>query len=124
MRPLLQVQTFLYQWIRWWRNNSCQLHPVLIFLIAYNVDTLDRTIGERRHIVTVELSVRPVDISSTTDSCKSAFTEEDGEQLSQEIKDAVENGVQSSYLQGSTDSSHLFSFFRAPENGCLSLTRN
>ncbi|XP_018528475.1 ribosome-releasing factor 2, mitochondrial [Lates calcarifer] len=67
---------------------------------ASATDTLDRTIGERRHIVTVELSVRPVDISSTTDSCKSAFTEEDGEQLSQEIKDAVENGVQSSYLQG------------------------
>ncbi|GAA6219261.1 ribosome-releasing factor 2, mitochondrial [Lates japonicus] len=67
---------------------------------ASATDTLDRTIGERRHIVTVELSVRPVDISSTTDSCESAFTEEVGEQLSQEIKDAVENGVQSSYLQG------------------------
>ncbi|XP_071322741.1 ribosome-releasing factor 2, mitochondrial [Trachinotus anak] len=66
---------------------------------ASATDTLDRTVGERRHVVTVELAVRPVDIS-TTGSCEFAFTEEAGGKLPQEVKDAVENGVHSSYLQG------------------------
>ncbi|XP_034094815.1 ribosome-releasing factor 2, mitochondrial [Gymnodraco acuticeps] len=59
-------------------------------------ETLDRTIGERRHVVTVELAVTPLDSSS----CEFAFTEELGPKLSAEIKEAVENGVQSAYLQG------------------------
>ncbi|XP_010783340.1 ribosome-releasing factor 2, mitochondrial [Notothenia coriiceps] len=59
-------------------------------------ETLDRTIGERRHVVTVELAVTPLDSSS----CEFAFTEELGAKLSAEIKEAVENGVQSAYLQG------------------------
>ncbi|XP_076614186.1 ribosome-releasing factor 2, mitochondrial [Chaetodon auriga] len=63
-------------------------------------DTVDRTIGERRHVVTVELAVKPVDIFSSGGSCEMAFTEELGGQLSTEMKEAVENGVQSSYLQG------------------------
>ncbi|XP_040012868.1 ribosome-releasing factor 2, mitochondrial isoform X2 [Xiphias gladius] len=66
---------------------------------ASTTDTLDRTVGERRHVVTVELAVRPVDISSTVGSCELAFTEKVGRQLPQEMKDAVENGVHSSYLQ-------------------------
>ncbi|KAF0038907.1 hypothetical protein F2P81_009391 [Scophthalmus maximus] len=65
---------------------------------ASTADTLDRTFGERRHVVTVELGVRPVD--SASGSCDFAFTEEVEGKLSQEMKDAVENGVQSSYLQG------------------------
>uniref|UniRef100_A0A667ZW12 Elongation factor G2 n=1 Tax=Myripristis murdjan TaxID=586833 RepID=A0A667ZW12_9TELE len=68
---------------------------------ASATDTLDRTIGERRHIVTVELAVSPVeDSSSMGSSCDFAFEEEVEEQLSPEVKDAVENGLQSSYLQG------------------------
>ncbi|XP_059213716.1 ribosome-releasing factor 2, mitochondrial isoform X2 [Centropristis striata] len=63
-------------------------------------DTLDRTIGERRHIVTVGLAVAPLDISATGDSCEVAFTEELAAQLPPEMKEAVENGVNSSYLQG------------------------
>ncbi|XP_033951406.1 ribosome-releasing factor 2, mitochondrial [Pseudochaenichthys georgianus] len=59
-------------------------------------ETLDRTIGERRHVVAVELAVTPLDSSS----CEFAFTEELGAKLSAEIKEAVENGVQSAYLQG------------------------
>ncbi|KAG7215338.1 hypothetical protein INR49_022575 [Caranx melampygus] len=62
---------------------------------ASATDTLDRTIGERRHVVTVELSVRPVDVSAEL-----TFTEEIREQIPQEMKEAVENGVNSSYLQG------------------------
>ncbi|XP_035040037.2 ribosome-releasing factor 2, mitochondrial [Hippoglossus stenolepis] len=67
---------------------------------ASTTDTLDRTVGERRHVVTVELAVGPVDTSSTTASCDLAFTTEVEGQLSKELKDAVENGVHSSYLQG------------------------
>ncbi|XP_019937510.2 ribosome-releasing factor 2, mitochondrial [Paralichthys olivaceus] len=67
---------------------------------ASTTDTLDRTVGERRHVVTVELAVGPADASSTTASCDLAFTKEVEEKLSQELKDAVENGVHSSYLQG------------------------
>uniref|UniRef100_A0A3Q2VEZ8 Elongation factor G2 n=1 Tax=Haplochromis burtoni TaxID=8153 RepID=A0A3Q2VEZ8_HAPBU len=63
-------------------------------------DTLDRTVGERRHVITVELAVRPVDIASVGGSCELAFTEELEGQLSAETKEAVENGVHSSFLQG------------------------
>lgn len=59
-------------------------------------DTLDRTIGDRRHVASVSLTVRPADIVS----CEVAFTEELEMQIAPEIKEAVENGVQSSYLQG------------------------
>ncbi|XP_042365156.1 ribosome-releasing factor 2, mitochondrial [Plectropomus leopardus] len=62
-------------------------------------DLLDRTVGERRHVVEVELAVAPLDISLGA-SCELAFTEELRGQLSPEIKEAVENGVHSSYLQG------------------------
>lgn len=67
---------------------------------SYNADTLDRTVGIRRHVATVELAVRPVDIFSAGGSCELAFTEELEGQLSPETKEAVENGIQSSYLQG------------------------
>uniref|UniRef100_A0A673C5J4 Ribosome-releasing factor 2, mitochondrial n=1 Tax=Sphaeramia orbicularis TaxID=375764 RepID=A0A673C5J4_9TELE len=60
-------------------------------------DTLDRTIGEKRHVVTVELSVRPA--ADAGGSCQVEFEEQTVE-LSPEMKEAVENGVHSSYLQG------------------------
>uniref|UniRef100_A0AAQ6A2R8 Ribosome-releasing factor 2, mitochondrial n=1 Tax=Amphiprion ocellaris TaxID=80972 RepID=A0AAQ6A2R8_AMPOC len=63
-------------------------------------DTLDRTVGERRHVVTVELAVRPVDITSVGGSCEITFTEKLEGQLLPGVKEAVENGVHSSYLQG------------------------
>ncbi|KAM9735718.1 ribosome-releasing factor 2, mitochondrial isoform 2-T2 [Menidia menidia] len=63
---------------------------------ASTTDTLDRTIGDRRHVVTVQLTVSPVD----NVSCELAFDKELDELLSPEIKEALENGVNSSYLQG------------------------
>uniref|UniRef100_A0A1A7XSC4 Ribosome-releasing factor 2, mitochondrial n=1 Tax=Iconisemion striatum TaxID=60296 RepID=A0A1A7XSC4_9TELE len=63
---------------------------------ASAADTLDRTVGERRNVATVQLTVRPAD----TTSCEVTFTEDLKTQLSSETKEAVENGVQSSYLQG------------------------
>lgn len=64
------------------------------------LDTLDRTVGDKRHVVTVELAVTPVDILSAGGTCQLAFTEEMEAQLSAETKEAVQNGVNSAYLQG------------------------
>ncbi|KAM9820917.1 ribosome-releasing factor 2, mitochondrial [Neosynchiropus ocellatus] len=59
-------------------------------------DTLDRTIGDRRHLVTVELTVTP----DSSDSCDLDITEETSAKLTADMREALENGVQSSYLQG------------------------
>lgn len=63
---------------------------------------LDRTVGERRHMVTVSVAVCPImdDSSSSLTSCEITYDEEVEEQLSPDVRDAVENGVNSSYLQG------------------------
>lgn len=50
--------------------------------------------------MTVELAVAPMDITSDGGACESAFTEEMEGLLLAEVKEAVENGVHSSYLQG------------------------
>ncbi|XP_072310588.1 ribosome-releasing factor 2, mitochondrial [Eucyclogobius newberryi] len=65
---------------------------------AKTADTLDRTIGDRRHVVTVELKVGPTD--DIGNSCKITIQKELHHQLSPDLKDAIENGVHSSYLQG------------------------
>lgn len=61
-------------------------------------DTLDRTLGDKRHVVTVELAVHALMESST--SCHMTFEEEVKTQLPADVREAVENGVQSAYLQG------------------------
>ncbi|XP_029300411.1 ribosome-releasing factor 2, mitochondrial [Cottoperca gobio] len=63
-------------------------------------ETLDRTVGERRHVVTVALTVAPLDTLTPGSSCELEFTEELGGQLSAAVKEAVENGAHSSFLQG------------------------
>lgn len=63
-------------------------------------DTLDRTLGEKRHVVTVELTVSPWEASAPgMSSCHMTYEEEIG-QISADIKEAVESGIQSAYLQG------------------------
>ncbi|KAI4893036.1 hypothetical protein NFI96_020155 [Prochilodus magdalenae] len=63
-------------------------------------DTLDRTLGEKRHIVTVELTVSPWLESAAGTSWNIAYEEEVEAQISAEVREAVDNGVQSAYLQG------------------------
>ncbi|KAM3599879.1 uncharacterized protein V6R79_013261 [Siganus canaliculatus] len=63
-------------------------------------DTLDRTVGERRHVVSAELTVSSADIFASGGSCELAFAEELKGQLSAEMQEAVENGANSAYLQG------------------------
>uniref|UniRef100_A0A8C2D432 GTP dependent ribosome recycling factor mitochondrial 2 n=1 Tax=Cyprinus carpio TaxID=7962 RepID=A0A8C2D432_CYPCA len=65
---------------------------------ATATDTLDRTLGEKRHVVTVELAVHALMESSI--SCDVTFEEEVKTQLPAVVRQAVENGVQSAYLQG------------------------
>lgn len=65
-----------------------------------DADTLDRIVGDRRHLVTVQLCVQPADILSAGGSCHVAFTEDLERLLSAETKEAVENGARSSFLQG------------------------
>uniref|UniRef100_A0A3P9JLZ7 Ribosome-releasing factor 2, mitochondrial n=2 Tax=Oryzias latipes TaxID=8090 RepID=A0A3P9JLZ7_ORYLA len=63
---------------------------------ASATNTLDRTVGERRHVVTVQLTVRPAEGAV----CEVTFTKKLEEQLTAEMKEAVKNGVDSSCLQG------------------------
>ncbi|XP_043095214.1 ribosome-releasing factor 2, mitochondrial [Puntigrus tetrazona] len=66
---------------------------------AAATDTLDRTLGDKRHVVTVDLAVHPLKNESST-SCDVTFEEDVKTQLPPDVKEAVENGVQSAYLQG------------------------
>lgn len=62
------------------------------------IDTLDRTVGDKRHLVTVELEVKPIETSSVVPVIKyAASVSEDLPKVSQE---AVENGIHSACLQG------------------------
>lgn len=109
MRSLRQVQKHTHTHLKkslWGRNCSSHQHTVLLYYS--NVDTLDRTVGERRHVATVALTVRPVDILSSSGSCEVALREELEAQLSPDLKEAVENGVHSSYLQGITERNLIF----------------
>lgn len=87
-------------------------------------DTLDRTVGERRHVVSVELAVAPRDLAAPGGSCEVAFTEELGAQLSTEIKAAVENGVNGAYLQGIISSCKPFCISIIIKQGPLLITFN
>ncbi|KAK3526908.1 hypothetical protein QTP86_004704 [Hemibagrus guttatus] len=64
-------------------------------------NTLDRTLGEKRHVVTVELTVSPWEAPAPgTSSCHMTYDEEAEAHISADIKAAVDSGVQSAYLQG------------------------
>ncbi|XP_051907126.1 ribosome-releasing factor 2, mitochondrial isoform X2 [Hippocampus zosterae] len=70
---------------------------------ASATDTLERTVGEKRHVVTVELAVRPAEeraAAASAGSCQVALAEEAAATLSEEMREAVENAVRGSYLQG------------------------
>ncbi|XP_044930439.1 ribosome-releasing factor 2, mitochondrial isoform X2 [Mustela putorius furo] len=61
-------------------------------------DTLDRTLGDKRHLVTVDLEVKPTETPSVTPIIKYApSVSEDLPKVSQE---AIENGIHSACLQG------------------------
>ncbi|KAG6930286.1 G elongation factor mitochondrial 2 [Chelydra serpentina] len=63
-------------------------------------DTLDRTIGDKRHLVTTQLGVRPWvgERSSVTPVIE--YADNFMEALQKDVQEAIENGINSSYLQG------------------------
>ncbi|XP_060617645.2 ribosome-releasing factor 2, mitochondrial [Anolis sagrei] len=64
------------------------------------VDTLDRTIGEKRHQVTIELGVRPWEgeVPATTPVIE--YSESICDSLLPELREAIETGISNSCLQG------------------------
>nr|XP_023401313.1 ribosome-releasing factor 2, mitochondrial isoform X3 [Loxodonta africana] len=61
-------------------------------------DTLDRTLGDRRHLVTIELEARPTETSSVMPVIE--YTEDVSEDLLKTSQEAIENGIHSACLQG------------------------
>ncbi|XP_021795150.1 ribosome-releasing factor 2, mitochondrial isoform X2 [Papio anubis] len=61
-------------------------------------DTLDRTLGDKRHLVTVEVEARPIETSSVTPVIE--YAESISEGLLKVSKEAIESGIHSACLQG------------------------
>nr|XP_055223798.1 ribosome-releasing factor 2, mitochondrial isoform X2 [Gorilla gorilla gorilla] len=62
------------------------------------VDTLDRTLGDKRHLVTVEVEARPIETSSVMPVIE--YAESINEGLLKVSQEAIENGIHSACLQG------------------------
>ncbi|XP_003785960.1 ribosome-releasing factor 2, mitochondrial isoform X1 [Otolemur garnettii] len=61
-------------------------------------DTLDRTLGDKRHLVTVEVEARPAETSSATPVIE--YAESVTDDLLKVSQEAIENGIHSACLQG------------------------
>ncbi|XP_051848117.1 ribosome-releasing factor 2, mitochondrial [Antechinus flavipes] len=67
---------------------------------AHATDTLDRTLGEKRHLVTVDVEVRPCAREKSEVVPVIEYAENIREELLQEFQEAIENGIRNAYLQG------------------------
>ncbi|XP_069483584.1 ribosome-releasing factor 2, mitochondrial isoform X2 [Ambystoma mexicanum] len=65
-----------------------------------STDTLDRTIGEKRHLVTVELGVRPCEEAGPVIAPIVEYSENMSAHLLTDLREAIENGIQSAFMQG------------------------
>ncbi|XP_026573788.1 ribosome-releasing factor 2, mitochondrial isoform X1 [Pseudonaja textilis] len=63
-------------------------------------DTLDRIIGEKRHQVTVELGVKPWEGEMPATAPVIEYVESINDLLHPDLREAIENGISTSYLQG------------------------
>ncbi|KAG8130984.1 hypothetical protein E2320_017607 [Naja naja] len=63
-------------------------------------DTLDRTIGEKRHQVTVELEVKPWEGEMPATAPVIEYVQSVNDLLHPDLREAIENGISTSYLQG------------------------
>ncbi|MBN3304340.1 RRF2M factor, partial [Amia calva] len=63
-------------------------------------DTLDKSIGEKRHLVTIELGVSALPENSSATASVIRYDDSVEQQLPLDVKEAIENGIQSSYFQG------------------------
>nr|XP_034955713.1 ribosome-releasing factor 2, mitochondrial isoform X2 [Zootoca vivipara] len=67
---------------------------------AKAIDTLDRTVGEKRHQVTVELGVRPWAGETSATAPVIEYAENVCDSLQPDLREAIANGIHTSYLQG------------------------
>ncbi|XP_063996855.1 ribosome-releasing factor 2, mitochondrial isoform X2 [Pogoniulus pusillus] len=67
---------------------------------AQATDILDKTVGDKRHFVTVELEVRPSEVERTTTKPIIEYAASVTEVLPKELQEAVENGITNSCVQG------------------------
>ncbi|XP_025962604.2 ribosome-releasing factor 2, mitochondrial isoform X2 [Dromaius novaehollandiae] len=67
---------------------------------AQAADTLDKTVGDKRHFVTAELEVRPRSGESATTTPVIEYAENVIELLPKELQGAIENGIANSCIQG------------------------
>lgn len=63
-------------------------------------DILDKTVGDKRHFVTVELEVRPRIVERATTKPIIEYAASVTEMLPKELQEAVENGITNSCIQG------------------------
>lgn len=61
-------------------------------------DTLDKTLGDKRHLVTVDLEVKPTQSSSVTPVIE--YAEDISEDILKTSQEAIENGIHMACLQG------------------------
>ncbi|KFM07949.1 hypothetical protein AS27_15951 [Aptenodytes forsteri] len=67
---------------------------------AQTIDTLDKTVGDKRHFVTAELEVRPRLGERATTKPVIAYAASVIEVLPKELQGAIENGIMNSCIQG------------------------
>ncbi|XP_021107335.1 ribosome-releasing factor 2, mitochondrial isoform X2 [Heterocephalus glaber] len=65
---------------------------------AHATDTLDKTLGDRQHLVSVELEARPGETPSVTPVIE--YADSVSRDLLKDSQEAVENGIHSACLQG------------------------
>ncbi|KAK2505098.1 hypothetical protein MC885_004390 [Smutsia gigantea] len=65
---------------------------------VHAMDTLDRTLGDKRHLVTVELEAKPAESSSVRPVIE--YAESISKDLLKASQEAIENGIHSACLQG------------------------
>ncbi|XP_066469997.1 ribosome-releasing factor 2, mitochondrial [Tiliqua scincoides] len=63
-------------------------------------DTLDRSIGEKRHQVTAQIGVRPWEGDTSATVPVIEYAENICDSIQPDLREAIENGVHTSYLQG------------------------
>lgn len=77
-------------------------------LLGFITDTLDRTIGEKRHQVTVELGIKPWEGEMPAIAPVIEYAESISDLLHPDLREAIENGISTSYLQGKSYFSKCF----------------
>lgn len=91
-----------------WQEVQCDLWDFYYFV----TDTLDRTVGEKRHQVTVELGVRPWEGETSATAPVIEYAENVCDSLQPDLREAIANGIHTSFLQGKSHLNPYFEFIR------------